>query len=414
MGQSRIKVNRYKLANLAREEFNGEYESLRPFVASAVEMAKRLGIGAIVPMDDTQAWYNMCEKHNIFDQLPEGCSTGQGIDAAQYLLNISNQVRDVIDYDDMIYLTLLRNLRIKKYDYVFVDEAQDTNATRRELVRRMLKPTGRLVAVGDARQAIYGFTGADHDSLNRIRDEFNAQTLRLSVTFRCPKNVVNLAHTWVDETTFQAHESAPDGVVDSCELSEVAKLASQNDAILCRNTKPLVELAYSLLRQSVACRVEGRSIGEGLITLATKWKRVKTVGDLQVKLEEWSQREMDKNTKKGNTDRCQHVEDQVATLEVFISQCEDFDPISVLVERISALFGDTEDGKQEVLTLSTIHRSKGREWDRVFCLGMDTYSPSKWARQEWELTQEDNLCYVQVTRAKKHLTMVTVPPKQRD
>jgi len=44
-------------------------------------------------------------------------------------------------------------------------------------------------------------------------------------------------------------------------------------------------------------------------------------------------------------------------------------------------------------------------------LGMDRYSPSKWAKQAWELVQEDNLCYVQVTRAKSHLTLVNVPAK---
>jgi DNA helicase-2/ATP-dependent DNA helicase PcrA len=81
------------------------------------------------------------------------------------------------------------------------------------------------------------------------------------------------------------------------------------------------------------------------------------------------------------------------------------------VEKIRSLFSDTE-GEQKVLTLSTIHKAKGKEWDRVFALGMDTYSPSKWARKEWELEQEDNLCYVQVTRSKQHLTLVNVPVKK--
>ena len=53
-------------------------------------------------------------------------------------------------------------------------------------------------------------------------------------------------------------------------------------------------------------------------------------------------------------------------------------------------------------------KAKGREWNHVFALGMNKYSPSKWARNEWEIEQERNLCYVQVTRAKQHLTIVNV------
>jgi superfamily I DNA/RNA helicase len=314
-----------------------------------------------------------------------------------------------VDYSDMIYLPILKNLRIWQYDNILLDEAQDTNSTRRALVKMMLKPSGRLFAVGDPCQAIYGFTGADSQALDNIRSDFNAETLPLTVTYRCPKSIVQVANRWVDH--IQAHESAPDGVVDSCELQEVAKLATAQDAIICRNTKPLVELAYNLIRNSVACKVEGRSIGEGLIKLAERWKTAKTVGELQAKIQVWAENEIAKHKAKGNDSRCQVVEDQAETLGVFIMQCEDSDPISVLIGKIRSLFGDTEQGAQRVLTLSTIHKSKGREWDRVFVLGMDRYSPSKWARQAWELVQEDNLCYVQVTRAKSHLTLVNVPAK---
>jgi superfamily I DNA/RNA helicase len=213
----------------------------------------------------------------------------------------------------------------------------------------------------------------------------------------------------VDESKLQAAESAPEGIVDSCELQDLAKIVTQNDAVLCRNTKPLVELAYNFIRNSIACKVEGRKIGEGLITLATRWKSVKTVGELSARLDQWATNEIAKHKAKGNDSRCQVVEDQAETLGVFIMQCEDSDPISTLVSKINDLFADTENFTQSILTLSTIHKAKGREWNRVFALGMSTYSPSKWAKQSWELVQEDNLQYVQVTRAKQHLTLVNVP-----
>lgn len=406
---SRVKVDGNKLRELARREFNGEHEHLRQFATSAAGMAKECGIAATME-NNYDNWMWMLNHYNLLDSLPENVTEAQGIDAAQYLLNVSNSLTAIVDFSDMIYLPILNNYRIWQYDNILLDEAQDTNSTRRALVKMMLKPgTGRLFAVGDPCQAIYGFTGADSAALDNIRADFNAETLPLTVTYRCPKSIVSVANQWVDH--IQAHESAPDGVVDACELREVAKLATAQDAVICRNTKPLVELAYNLIRNSVACHVEGRSIGEGLIKLAMRWKTVTTVGELETRLEQWATNEIAKHKAKGNDSRCQVVEDQAETLGVFIMQCEDSDPISTLVAAIRSLFGDTESGQQKVLTLSTIHKAKGREWNRVFALGMSTYSPSKWAKQAWELVQEDNLCYVQVTRAKQHLTMVNVPAR---
>ena len=405
---SRVKVDGNKLRELARREFNGEHENLRQFVISAAGMAKEYGIAATCE-NDVDNWSAMLNHYNLLDSLPDNVTEAQGIDAAQYLLNCSNSLTQIVDFADMIYLPVLNKMKMWQYDNLLLDEAQDTNAMRRALVKMMLKPSGRLFAVGDSCQAIYGFTGADSEALNNIRSEFNADTLPLTVTYRCPKSIVAVANQWVDH--IQAHESAPDGIVDSCELRDVAKLATAQDAIICRNTKPLVELAYNLIRNSVACRVEGRSIGEGLVKLAQRWKTVTTVGELEIRLEQWAESEIAKNRAKGNDSRCQVVEDQAQTLQVFIMQCEDSDHISTLVAAIRSLFGDTESGQQKVLTLSTIHKAKGREWDRVFALGMSNYSPSKWAKQAWELVQENNLCYVQVTRAKSHLTLVTVPAK---
>lgn len=403
------KVTGYKLHDIAKQEFNGEYEPLREFVIQAADKAKNCGIGAVCPIDDKNAWLNMIDHYDLIDSLPGEFTIDTGIDAAQYLLNCSNNITNIIDYSDQIYFPILKKLNIWKYNYILLDEAQDTNIARRMLVKMMLKPSGRLIAVGDTHQAIYGFTGADSDALDNIRKEFDAESLPLTTTYRCPKNVVKVAQRWVSH--IESHESSPDGVVDNVNLADIHKHVTQKDAIICRNTKPLIELAYSLIRQGIACKVEGRSIGEGLIRLATKWKTVKTVNQLQDKLDSWSEHEIKKHKAKGNDNRCQIIEDQVATLHVFMEQCDPDDTINALTKKIDSLFGDTQYMKFDVLTLSTIHKAKGREWDRVFALGMDTYSPSKWARQDWQMQQEDNLCYVQVTRAKNHLTLVKVPEK---
>jgi len=115
--------------------------------------------------------------------------------------------------------------------------------------------------------------------------------------------------------------------------------------------------------------------------------------------------------KKGDYSRCDHVDDQVETLAVLMNECNPHDSIQTLLSKIESFFKDSVEGQSDILTLSTIHRAKGKEWDRVFVLDMDKHSPSKWAKKPWELEQETNLCYVQVTRAKKHLTFVKTDSK---
>ena len=56
--------------------------------------------------------------------------------------------------------------------------------------------------------------------------------------------------------------------------------------------------------------------------------------------------------------------------------------------------------------LATYHRSKGREWPRVFLLEHHLRCPSKAARQPWQLEQEGNLAYVAITRAQEDLIYV--------
>lgn len=379
---------------------------LNTFAIKAAGMAKQVGIGIICPIHDYREWMKMVNHYSLQDCLPSYAKLDEAIEVAQKLLEASNKnCSQMIDFDDMVYIPVLMKLRAKQYNWIFLDEAQDTNIVRRELVKLMLAPNGRLVAVGDSRQAIYGFTGADHEAMDNICNDFNAVRLPLTTTYRCPKSVVEVAQQWVSH--IQAAETAPEGVVDTAELATLIanKGFDPNDAILCRVTKPLVALAFRLISNSIPCHVEGRSIGAGLIKLIKKFK-VETVGELYPKLSRWLSDELASAVENDSDSRCDYVEDQAATLQVLADQCDKADEIQVLISLIESLFGDTEAGKSNILTLSTIHKAKGREWERVFALGMDSYSPSKWARQPWEMVQESNLCYVQVTRAKKHLTFI--------
>ena len=84
------------------------------------------------------------------------------------------------------------------------------------------------------------------------------------------------------------------------------------------------------------------------------------------------------------------------------------DPVAAVCDEIDSIFSD-EIGS-DVILLSTIHKSKGREWNTVIWLQT---GPSKWARKDWELQQEDNLCYVASTRAKQRLVLAEMESKKK-
>jgi hypothetical protein len=264
--------------------------------------------------------------------------------------------------------------------------------------------------------AIYGFSGADSESLNKIAQEFNAIELPLTVTYRCPKSIVAHARQWVSH--IEAHESAPEGSVTVMQEVEFLKLGAEDlrvdDVILCRNTKPLVELAFAYIRRGMACHVEGRDIGQGLIVLTKKWKSAKTVKALRGRLEKYMAKEIETALAKGQESRAALVEDKVQTLLVIMDQFADSDSVEMVVAKINTIFSTTEDGQPaQSLTLSTIHKSKGREWDRVYWYGRNKFQPSPFARQRWQVEQEMNLQYVACTRARCELIEIEVPSKTK-
>jgi superfamily I DNA/RNA helicase len=265
----------------------------------------------------------------------------------------------------------------------------------------MLRKGGRVIAVGDPHQAIYGFTGADSDALDLIKRDFNCITLDLTVTFRCPKTVVDFAHKWVSH--IEAAPSAPDGEVSRAKMADFLKRndLTAGSAVLCRVTKPLVSLAFKMITLRIPCRIEGRDVGKSLQKLMQRWK-VKTLNALEGKIEEYLARETTKLLARKQETKLALIEDTVETIRVIISQCrkEGKHDVDDAVAYVDQIFGDNV---SDIIVLSTIHKSKGREWPRVFWLDRANTCPSKWARQQWQQEQENNLCYVAATRAQEQL-----------
>lgn len=410
-GAKRPKIDRDKVENILIAQKCPV--PLMEFVGRLVSMAKNRAFGVLTPLDDLGAWREMIDHYELYSSLPavDDSIIQDGIDRAILALLVSiSQDTDVIDFDDMLYAPLKHNVRFWQHDWLFVDEAQDTNPARREMAKRMLLPmSGRAVFVGDPKQAIYGFTGADNDALERIQKEFNCQELPLTVTYRCPKAVVQLARTYVSHIT--AADSAPEGVVAALTAaqfnSQPPEVFTYHAAMLCRTTAPLVAQAFALIRRGIACHVEGKEIGRGLLNLTRKWQ----TNDLEVfksKLEEYLSRELFKFMEAKQERKGEVLQDKVQTLFVIMENMQEEETVADLRTRITTLFGDTPDGERpKHFTLSTVHKSKGREWDTVYILDRAKLMPSPRAKQPWEIEQEYNLIYVAITRSQGTLIDVS-------
>lgn len=393
-------------------------EELGEFVVKLVSLGKQRAFGLLTPIDDFKGWQNIVSHYDIDDSLPFDPKKIIDIDqmvedgigyAVQVYRKSLDMCPEFIDFDDMILAPIVHRTRIWQNDWLLVDEAQDTNPARRELAKRMLKPGGRAIFVGDPAQAIYGFTGADNDSLDIIKREFNCTELPLTVTYRCPKKVVAMANNWVSHIT--AADTAPEGDVRSITEQEFAQLPPEKlgfgAAMLCRTTAPLVANAYALIRRGIPCHVEGKAIGQGLIHLIDKFK-TGSIDVLQKKMGEWIVKEIEKFMEKKQERKAEALADKAECINVLIGILPADATVNDLKDHIRKLFGDTpENAAATNFVLSTVHKSKGREWTTVYLYNRQELMPSRFARQQWQLEQEKNLIYVAITRAMSELVEVT-------
>lgn len=393
-------VNDHKVRDIIRTQNDPIYEQYGAQIATLVRLAKQAGVGFFPdqPIGDVSVWHTLADHYDV-NGLEDTSEADQLVEAAQHVYRLSLAQTDVVDFDDMILFPLVKNLRVKfGKDIIFLDEAQDLSRARQALARKFLRPrTGRMIVVGDDRQAIYGFSGADAAALNNLTASLDATVLPLSVTWRCPQAVVRLAQGLVPDIA--AHENAPEGTVTH--LTALPADLGPQDAILCRNTAPLISTAYRLIREGKPCKVEGRAIGEGLKALANRWK-LTTIAALTDRLEAYRDREVQKAQAKGNESKAEEVDDRVTTLMEICNACINSGKkqVSDVNTFIDSLFAD---GATNVTILATYHRSKGREWPRVILLEHASRCPSKAARQQWQKDQEANLAYVAFTRAQSTL-----------
>jgi len=152
-------------------------------------------VNGVIPLhglvaDTDAAWLELCHRHDIYGDDKQSL-----IQAARRVLKESILWgHRGIDFADMLYLPVTANVPFDAgADVVFVDELQDLDALQRRMVVSMARTGALFVGVGDTSQAIFGFRGADCDSMRKVRQETTAVELPLSICYRCPVSHIELA-----------------------------------------------------------------------------------------------------------------------------------------------------------------------------------------------------------------------------
>ncbi len=299
-----------------------------------------------------------------------------------------------IDFTDMMWIPIRMNLEIPKFDMIYVDERQDLNSLMIEYVNRMYN--GRIMTVGDKFQSIYGFGGADIHSTERLIGRFPGIEFPLKTCYRCGKNIVDKVNTIYPG--LKAFDGNCDGEV--IEADEIDYDMPDGSMILSRRNAMLVKPCFALLRKGRKAIIKGRAIGEGLIRLVESLKANSTI-DLIDKVESYRDGRLEKLMAKEDIPQAQidNTNDECQCVIEIAMACNS---VQEVIDRINFIFDESTQG----IVLSSIHRSKGLEADEVTIIDYARVRISNEKMSPEEHTQEKNLEYVALSRAKKKLTLI--------
>lgn len=306
----------------------------------------------------------------------------------------------LVDFADMLYVPVRLRLAVPTYDLVCVDEAQDYSAVALELTLLLASAGARLVFVGDPRQSIFGFAGASPDALERIARRLDARVLPLSVTYRCPRLHVELARQLAPE--MESAPGAEPGRVAVIRDDELEEAVQPGDLLLCRLNAPLMAACLRISARGVPAHIRGADLQRRLADLAAR-VFAQGMSDPARRIARFLDHETRRQAhgEPGGAVSLARLGDELGCLDLLCRRSPEPLTRDLLEARIADVFGERPDSA----LLSSIHRAKGQEADRVLLLYPELL-PAPHARSLQALRGEACVQFVALTRARKELILV--------
>jgi len=149
---------------------------------------------------------------NILLDPQEALANAELIDykkAAKVYIEYQKRLHEnnLVDFDDLLALTykiLLENDELRKetsnrYQYIMVDEYQDTNELQYQLLRLLASEHNNLCVVGDDDQSIYGWRGANIRNILEFHTHFeNVKVVKLETNYRSTQEILDAANTLIE------------------------------------------------------------------------------------------------------------------------------------------------------------------------------------------------------------------------
>ncbi len=458
--------------------------------------------------------------HEIYQMYVDRCISSGAMDFDDLLYNTYCLLRDCPD--------VLRHYR-EYFQYVLVDEYQDTNFAQHTIVQMLTEGKGNVCVVGDDAQSIYSFRGASIGNILNLNKAYpDLETFKLEQNYRSTQNIINAANSLIaknvrqiPKTVFSRNNKGSLIEVVKCysDLEEASIVASRisrlkmstgdsyNDfAILYRTNAQSRQLEESLRKRNIAYRIWGglsfyqrkevrdaiayfrltvnpdddealrriinyplRGIGEttvkklshcAVVNNVSIWQVLsnpeqyehgiskatwRKLNDFRFLIEGFSDKfksgkynayelsdmiiggsgirsELISENTPETISRRENLSELVSSAREFVDEHlrdgDDHVSLQDFLQQASLATDQdkTDDGNSEMVTLMTVHASKGLEFGNIFIVGTeDELFPSAMANDTPENFEEERrLLYVAMTRAKRFCMMSYATSRYRN
>lgn len=421
---------------------------------------------------------------------------------------------NAVDFDDMIFLTIqilqqhpeVLSFYQDKFQYIMVDEYQDTNHSQYVLIDLLAKKHRNICVVGDDDQAIYGWRGADiRNILDFANDYPDAKIVKLEQNYRSTQNILSAANHVIEKNTGRKQKKL---WTDNSSDTKIEIIKSQDDRLEAKNVAREIKnlhptFSYKAIAVLYRINAQSRLLEEELIKSqipyniygGLKFYERKEIKDILAYLrvisnpaDDISLKRIINTPKRGlgikTLEKVEiHANIKGESLFSALMDCNEYDistrakssirsfvlliaslqsmsgeiPLAELIEKVVINSGyqnelaeegeiefetrmeninelksvaeefssnnedrsleaflstvalssdiDVYEETEDVVTLMTLHSSKGLEFPVVFIAGMEEgiFPSAKSLMSDVQIEEERRLCYVGMTRAKEKL-----------
>lgn len=331
-----------------------------------------------------------------------------------------HSTKDFRDFgDDVWYLSQHADeLKWPKYDVVLVDEVQDFNRGQRIMLKHLMQSGARIIAVGDEKQGIYRFNGADHESFGDVGKMLkdgskNPENVEKTLTKNWRSKPGIIDHSNKQSIVSDLQAGIPHDEHDEAHISDrehkmdetINRLKTENDslgelkkdtAFISRNNAPLIKAAMQLMKSGIPFQVQGINLAKDTKDMILdisehgnleKDDSVEQFAESLKKFETYKREEIESAGKKGKNvgvylkELQDNTEAIQAAVDLYIENG------GGTVKDFGGFIDKRLGGGDEGITLTTAHKAKGLEFERVYDIAPSLYGANAKIQQAAELSQ---------------------------